>query len=342
MQGLNDETVRPVQAERMREAFLAAGCEVRCILHQNGHVTPANEQTRTDILIGDHTYLEWLNLWFTHYLLEEDNGIDRMPAMLVQSNLDGVFRPADPWNTGEVMTLCPDETGEFTVAAENAHLSNSALVRETFDGRSGPDRLLWRTEIPRETTVNGTAAVHLRVRTEDTDRKFVMMGAVLVDRADSPFPCFDTGSVGVLDQDVILEGGVDRGEGAERYDLVSWRQMKKEAAIVSWGSMDLRNPEAGYEPSTATRRVEDILPDTWYDCTVYLQPVFYTVPAGHRLELYIVPFCGFSDDSATYDMNTPEFLKEMGLDPLTLAPVTRDYAFTVDNSRSWCDLPVMR
>ena len=106
--------------------------------------------------------------------------------------------------------------------------------------------------------------------------------------------------------------------------------------------MDLRNPEAGYEPSTAARREEDILPDTWYDCTVYLQPVFYTVPAGHRLELYIVPFCGFSDDSATYDMNTPESLKEMGLDPLTLAPVTRDYTFTVDNSRSWCDLPVMR
>ena len=342
VQGLNDETVRPVQAERMREAFLAAGCEVRCILHQNGHVTPANEQTRTDILIGDHTYLEWLNLWFTHYLLEEDNGIDRMPAMLVQSNLDGVFRPADPWNTGEVMTLCPDETGEFTVAAENAHLSNSALVRETFDGRSGPDRLLWRTEIPRETTVNGTAAVHLRVRTEDTDRKFVMMGAVLVDQADEAFPCFDPGDIGVLDQKTVLENGADSGGGAEPWDLAEWVPKTANRKVITWGTMDLLNPEAGRLPASAARREEPVRAGSWQDYTLYLQPAVYTLPAGHRLELYIVPFCGFSDDHAVYDTTPAEDLAETGIDPDTLAPFTRDYRFTVDNGFSRAEIPVVR
>ncbi len=342
VQGMRDETVRPKQFDLMRRAFLNCGCEVKCVLHMNGHVTPANEQTQTDIMIGDHTFTEWLCLWFTHTLLGVENEAAHMPDFLVQSNVNGLFYGTDEWMTGDTLRLSPEDGEEHGVSARDAHMCNYNLLDTTFDGASGPDRLLWAMDVTEKITVNGAAAVRVRVKTGDTDKNVLMMGAVLVDRADSPFPCFDTGSVGVLDQDVILEGGVDRGEGAERYDLVSWRQMKKEAAIVSWGSMDLRNPEAGYEPSTAARREEDILPDTWYDCTVYLQPVFYTVPAGHRLELYIVPFCGFSDDSATYDMNTPESLKEMGLDPLTLAPVTRDYTFTVDNSRSWCDLPVMR
>ena len=342
VQGMKDETVRPKQFDLMRRAFLNCGCDVKCILHMNGHVTPANEQTKTDIMIGDHTFTEWLCLWFTHTLLGVENEAAHMPDFLVQSNVDGSFYRADQWMTGNTLRLSPGDGEEHAVSAKDAHMCNYNLLDQTFDGASGPDRLLWAMDVAEEITINGAAAVRLRVKTRDTDKKELMMGAVLVDRADSPFPCFDTGSVGVLDWDVILEGGVDRGEGAEKYDLVAWRRSKREAVIVSYGSMDLKNPEAGYEPASAVRREEDILPETWYDCTVYLQPVFYTVPAGHRLEVYIVPFCGFSDDSALYDTNTPGSLADMGLDSAALVPLKRDYAFTVDNSRSFCDLPVIR
>ena len=44
VQGMRDETVRPKQFDLMRRAFLNCGCEVKCVLHMNGHVTPANEQ----------------------------------------------------------------------------------------------------------------------------------------------------------------------------------------------------------------------------------------------------------------------------------------------------------
>ena len=341
VQGMNDETVRPKQFELMRRAFLRSGCEVKCILHMNGHVTPADEQTQTDILIGDHTFTEWLCLWFTHTLLGADNEAARMPDFLVQSNADGLFYPGE-WMTGNTLSLFPGDGEEHAVSAKDAHMSNYCLLENTLDGASGPDRLLWAMDVTDGITINGSAAVRLRVKTGDTDKNVLMMGAVLVDRADSPFPCFDTGAIGVLDRDMILEGGVDRGEGAEKYDLVSWRRKERYAAIISYGTMDLRNPEAGYEPATAVRREEDILPDTWYDCTIWLQPAYYTVAAGHRLELYIVPFCGFSDDYALYDLNAPETLEEMGIDPMTLAPLTRDYAFTVDNSHSRCDLPVVR
>ena len=326
----------------MRGAFLASDCEVRCILHQNGHVSPANEQTGTDILIGEHTFLEWLNLWFTHYLLDVENEVTRMPALTVQSNLDGTFMAAEAWNTGSVLMIRPEETGEYTVSAENAHLSNSALLRETFDGASGTDRLLWKTEIRRETTVNGTAEVHLRIRTEDTDKKILMLGAVLVDRAEEPFPCFDPGDIGVLDQEVILEKGADRGGGAEPYDLVRWVQKMKDRKVITYGTMDLRNPEAGALPASAARREEPVRAGEWYDYTLYLQPAYYTLPAGHTLELYIVPFCGFSDDHALYDTSSAESLAEAGIDPDTLAPFTRDYRFTVDNGSGRAEIPVVR
>ena len=342
VQGLNDDTVHPKQFDLMRRAFLRCGCQVNCLLHQNGHVTPANEQTKTDILIGNHTYTEWLNLWFTHYLLGVDNEISQMPAFTVQRNTDGAFFITGQWMTGQIARLSPPDAEAHTVSAENAHMNNFSLLTDTLNGESGPDRLLWAMDAEEEITVCGVPQVHLRVKTRDVDKNTLLLGAVLVDQADTPFPCFDVGAIGVLDQQIIEKGGVNRGEGAEPYDLVSWTQVNRERKIIAYGSMDLRNPEAGYLPETAVRREEAIQADTWYDYTLYLQPAYYTVPAGHHLELYIVPFCGFSDDAATFDTYSREELEEIGLSPDTLAPVTRDYRFTVDNAGSFAEIPIAR
>ena len=341
VQGLNDDTVHPKQFDLMRGAFLACGCTVKCLLHQNGHVTPANEQTQTDLLIGEHTYTEWLNLWFTHYLLGVENEVSRMPDFTVQRNTDGAFVGTDQWMTGQTLRIAPSDRAEYTVSAQNAHMNNNSLLLETLDGASGADRLLWTLETPREITVCGVPEAHLRVRTGDVDKNTLMLGAVLVDQAEDAFPCYDVGGIGVLDQQVIVPGGVDRGEGVAPYDLVTWKQTERNRKIVAYGAMDLRNPEAGYLPATAVRCEEPIQADTWYDVVLYLQPAYYTVSAGHRLELYIVPFCGFSDDAATYDSYSREELVEMGLMPEAMVPFTRDYSFTVDQSASWALLPVV-
>ncbi len=341
VQGLNDETVRPVQFDLMRSALLRCGCEVRCLLHQNGHVTPANEQTKTDLVIGGHTYTEWLNLWFTRCLLGVDNESGRLPPFTVQSNVDGTFYGTDQWMTGHTVTLLPGDDREHTVSAENARMSNSFLLAETLDGASGADHLLWQSDVTAETTVNGAVSVHLRVKTGDTGRNVLMLGALLVDQSAEAFPCFDTGSIGVLDQVPLQAAVQEQGSGPELYRPVSWKQTLRNRKIISFGVMDLRNPEAGYRPETAVRRPEAIRPDTWYDDTLFLQPAFYTVPAGHRLELYIVPFCGFSDDEAPADRYSAAELEEMGLLPRALVPFTRDYSFTVDNGRSFAEIPTV-
>lgn len=339
VQGLRDDQVHPKQFDLMRNAFLRSGCRVTCLLHQNGHITPADEQAGTDILIGGHTFTEWLNLWFTHELLGVENEASALPNLMVQSNVDGAFYGTDQWNTGRTLRLGPGDALTHTVSAEGAHMNNAVLLNEVFDGTSGDDHLLWAVEAAEPVTICGAVAVHLRVRTEETGSGLPMLGAVLTERADEAFPCFDTGAVGVLDREVLAEGGVDRGPGAAPYDLVAWRQTERTGNIIAYGAMDLRNPGAGCDPASAVPAAE-AQPGTWHDVTLWLQPAWHTVRAGHRLELYIVPFCGFSGEPALIDTLTPEELRAMGLDPETLAPFVRDYRFTVDNSRSWAELPV--
>jgi len=341
VQGLNDDTVHPKQFDLMRGAFISCGCEVKCLLHQNGHVTPANEQTQTDILIGEHTYTEWLNLWFTHYLLGIENEISQMPDFTVQSNIDGTFYGTDQWMTGNRMRFGPQDSGEYTVFSQGAHMNNESLLINTFDGSSGSDHLIWTKDASDAQTINGITEVHLRVKTSDVNKNMLMLSAVLVDQAEDAFSCFDVGSIGVLDRQLILQGGVDRGEGVEPYDLVSWKQVERNRKIIAYGSMDLRNPETGYMPSSAIKREEEIAADTWYDYVLYLQPAYYTVAAGHRLELYIVPFCGFSDDAATYDTSSSKELEIMGLQPEEMVPFTRDYSFTVDQENSFVEIPMI-
>ena len=172
----------------------------------------------------------------------------------------------------------------------------------------------------------------------DLDKDMLMLSAVLVDAADEPFSTYDVGWE-VLTVDDVQKKGVDRGEGVPPYDLVEYHATEVTRKIVSYGSMDLRNPEAGYDPATAVKRAEPIEADTWYDYTIWLQPNFYTVQPGHRLEVYILPFCGFSSTDFALELSTPEQLVEYGVDPASIVPFHHDYRFTVNGGS--VDIPVV-
>lgn len=339
VQGFNDVSVHPDQFDRMRSALMGSGCEVKAILHQNGHVSPANEQTKTDILIGTHTYTEWLNLWFTHTLLGVDNEAVQLPSLLVQSNTDGTFSGSEAWNSSTMSMTC-EEKAEYTVHAENAHMSNTDLVASTMDGSSSTDHLVWSIPVTEPLIIAGTPTVHVRAKTENVDTPLLMMSAVLVDHAESSFHSYGYQWAEVLDQEILEENAVNRGVGVEPYSLARWKETLQDRKIIGFGSIDLHNPEADYAPSTCTTRETPIESGAWYDYTLYLQPNYYTVPAGHTLELYVVPFCGFSNDSAFYDTLSEEELTELGFDHASMIPFVRNYSFTVDLSSLKVNLPV--
>lgn len=339
VQGLNDSNVRPKNFDLMRDAFLRCGCEVKALLHQNGHVTPANEQMGLDIMIGEHTYTEWLNLWFTHELLGVDNEAADLAPLTVQSNVDGAFYSAAEWKSGRTLELIADREEEYTVSARDAEPANPSLIYY-LTGESGANALLLAAEDVAETlTIDGPVAVHVRVKTDDLDKPVLMLGAVLVDRSDEPFMGFDAGW-DVLSVDILEEGGVDRGEGVPPYNLAAYRQTEMTRKIVSYGCMDLRTPEAGYEPATAVKRAEPVEAGEWYDYTIWLQPEYYTVQPDHRLEVYVVPFCGFSTSSFMNEAYSPEEMAEMGIDAASIIPFTHDYSFTVDCGMCSVSIPI--
>lgn len=101
---------------------------------------------------------------------------------------------------------------------------------------------------------------------------------------------------------------------------------------------DLRNPEAGYEPATATKRSTPVQANTYYDYTVWLDPTYYTVQPGHRLQLYIVPFLNYS--SVPNDGTVNPQLEKMGLDAHGLMHLRTNYSFTIDNANSYATPPL--
>ena len=95
--------------------------------------------------------------------------------------------------------------------------------------------------------------------------------------------------------------------------------------------MDLSYTNEGSEPIEAGE---------WYDYTIWLQPNYYTVQPGHRLEVYVLPFCGFSSSDLSVAIYTPEELEGFGIDPKGLVPFSQDYSFTVDCGTSSVSIPV--
>ena len=131
-----------------------------------------------------------------------------------------------------------------------------------------------------------------------------------------------------------LEPGT--GDGFFVPDTVNWKQVKASRKIVTFGRMDLRNPEAGYDSASATERDEPIKANTYYDYTIWLDPTYYTVQAGHRLELYIVPFCGYSEESELSGEDTNSLVAEAADAAMDL---DQAYTITIQSDKSSASLP---
>ena len=329
--GLNDENVSTKHFDLMREAFLASGCEVKCLLHQNRHIIPADDVSGTDIMIKNHTYLEWTNLWFTRALLDVDNEASDLANFTVQSNVDGLFYDSDKWNSSDAVTMRPGKAGQTTVSAEDARSDLEALVSDVFNGATTKNAACWTFAANTQMTIAGRIPVHVRAKVDDVRAGDIPMSVVLLDAADKPYSAF---GVGEIENEVI-----EKGSGSSlSYDLVRWKQGQTTKKVVSTGTVDLRNPEAGYEPATATTRNQPISADTYYDYTVFLNPTYYTVQPGHHLELYVVPFLNYieyeSEEGRDY------MLARQGLDPASIMTLRKDYAFTIDNASSYTTLPL--
>ena len=316
--GLNDYNVRTKQFDLMYRAFKSSGQPVKLLLHQNAHDTPGSRWS--DIMIGDVTYCELINRWFSHYLAGVDNGIEELPEVTVQSNVDGRFVTYDSWETAASVIMNPDTEEDYTDVSDPTYYfqydfldPDSAGYDLSFcTGVPG----IWKMDVTQPLTVQGAVEVNLRIKSYDLSERKTAFEVYLMDCSDVSFSTFDTRGRDTLPLD-------DIGQQAWTFDptepltrIVQWRQTEVLRKQVAWGTMDLKNPNAGYLPDTAVTPEEPVKEGEWYTYHLYLQPNLYTVLPGHRLELYIFP--SFKDE--TY--------------------VAPPVSFTVDNSQSYAVIPV--
>ena len=122
------------------------------------------------------------------------------------------------------------------------------------------------------------------MRAGSNSRDALMMSAMLVDVSDKAFQSYTTS---VTEDKTGAVNWV--GSGAEDYDVIKFKPTTSKYKIIARGWIDLANPDAGFSSASAANevRLEDGKPRNY---TVYLQPNYYTVKAGHKLALVVYTY----------------------------------------------------
>lgn len=266
--GLNDTNVRTKEFDLMYQAYEKAGVPVKLLLHQGTHLTPTYPSQEYEMYIDDELYDTVLNKWFSHYLYGEDNGAENMAPVTVQSNVDGSWSYYDDWKTDSSVTY----------ALSSAKTATSTVTRGST--------ATYTFEVPEDITVQGAIAVTFTAT--PTSEKIdeldgIRLTANLKDNSDTAYMAF-VPSRSYLPLTTIKENGAWMGGGVKNFDLVEYKQTATTSKSIGQGYIDLYNPTAGYDSASAAERTA-LQNGESYTYTVYLQPSFYTVKAGHTLEL---------------------------------------------------------
>lgn len=273
--GLNDFNVRTKQSDLMFDAFKEAGQNVKILFHQGQHLTPTYPAGAVEMYVGLDgeliTYDELLNLWFSHYLFDIDNGIEDMPEVTVQSNLDiDDWDSYDSWDT--------DLSVELPLSLATDDVTSDLVYRDT---------LTYSFTVPEDYNVFGTMELKVTGSFEVTDESITDAIRLDVEIAEADEESFITypGYTTIGSNLTILEEGAAwMGGGVENFDLVEYTADQTTYDKFSDGRIDLYNPYAGYQSMDAVLLADEVaIEGETYTYTIYMQPTVREVVAGHEI-----------------------------------------------------------
>ena len=338
--GLNDFNVNAVHADKMVQAFTQAGQNVKLVLHQDGHNDLSGR------MVNGELWNVTMNRWLAHYLYGVDNGAENMPAVLVQSNVDGSWQSYDSWRDFDYIEASVKADTAYTqitsaglndiaskyILESNPDLNGMEHKDEYFMALDDAHVAVYPIELPENTTLCGVPEVHVRLSNENYDYNGLMISAALIDRPDDgkPFPAYMVKSrlgdtlplkvVGTFDDDFDTFGRA-----------LEYVQDYTKCKAISYGYTDLADPGRGYDIAEYTGP-SDRVPGEFYDYTFYMIPTCYTVQPGHTLYLYLTtwdPYCAYLDrDFVSLNLDKPT-------DEIQI-----DYSYTVDNASIKVMVPV--
>ena len=317
--GFNDENVSTKQFEMMHTAFEQAGQTVKLILHQGPHITPTMANKNYGILIDGKFYDDIVNEWISHYLYGVENGAEKMPEVLAQTNYDQKkWETESAWKTEHTIKLTSKEESKTVIDTD---WEKAGVSAENFDDvmaqKSTNMAQRYVTDPFEEAvTVQGTVCLNLKAALKDgnietdfdpenrndVDTLTMQLGnskvsgkmddveiaVLLCDVCDEEFDSIQTVDPerNIVPVTTVKEGGIINGGDLPAFDEAEFNTVHKKYRVITRAFADLCNPEAGYAPETAQNSIE-LKKGEYHDYSVYLNATRYTVEPGHRLAIVV-------------------------------------------------------
>ena len=317
--GFNDENVSTKQFEMMHTAFEQAGQTVKLILHQGPHITPTMANKNYGILIDGKFYDDIVNEWISHYLYGVENGAEKMPKVLAQTNYDQKkWETESAWKTEHTIKLTSKEESKTVIDTD---WEKAGVSAENFDDvmalKSTNMAQRYVTDpFEKAVTVQGTVCLNLKAALKDgnietdfdpenrndVDTLTMQLGnskvsgkmddveiaVLLCDVCDEEFDSIQTVDPerNIVPVTTVKEGGIMNGGDLPAFDEAEFNTVHKKYRVITRAFADLCNPEAGYAPETAQNSIE-LKKGEYHDYSVYLNATRYTVEPGHRLAVVV-------------------------------------------------------
>lgn len=314
--GLSDWNVKMTQFDGLWKELEKNDVPRKIFLHQGEHISINN-------LFGIE-FNDMLNRWFDHWLYDIDNNVmEEVPTAIIQNNTNLEWENFENWpvagdatklyvTTGSALSFTSSETASTQNFTDDLSLSG-------YD-RANPDTVAWRNAIvknpeseradrlayvgntlTKDITISGTIDLTLKAA---LDKPTGIISAMLVD--------YGTEYRSTIETEVVTPNGIIYGGNAGQDDIVNFviESTPSDYKIISRGWMDAQN-------HLGIHKADPLTPGTYYTFNLNMEPMHYTVKAGHKLGLIL-----YSTD-AEYTMR-----------PLTVTN------FTVDPTGTFIEVPV--
>ena len=324
--GLNDYNVKPQQSLLMYNAVKQAGQTVKLLYHQCSHISYAFGGYAYSLDNYETSFYEIVNLWYTHYLYDVDNGIENYPEVTYQSNIDGKY-----YNLDNFTDFTFDEINLTSPSREEVTSYGSPYYKKTFSDSNynfdNENSIVYDLgEVNEDIFLKGTLRLDINLKTNDINRDNLMATAVLLDVSDTSFNAygtkeFHTDYALVRGKTFVERKGVDGRfiEGSPNATKVK---------CVTYGTWDLYNP--GINGTCGSLPRVELESDQSYHYVINFQPTIYTVAKGHKLKLMLYTFDSGSLSKQEEYGKPSEYFFEDYLAAYKKWSTTEPYSYTVD------------
>ena len=333
--GMNDFNVCTKHSDLMARSFAKAGQEFKLVLHQDGH------NILNGVIVNGELWQEIMNKWLSHYLYDVDNGIENMPTVSVQSNLDGSFKNYDTWADFTYDTF---DYNKVSNPEDISHVDTTGIAAYYSQYDQGTDEQgrpnirdnyylslpqsacsTYVFELPENYSFCGVPEVKLRLSTRNAGMDGMVISALLIDTIDSqtPFKAYMTKTRLSDRLPKHTLGATETGGGLARTKVIEFVKSNTTAKLITFGNGDLANYGGGYEGRDYTQNTEEMNPGQYYDYTIYLQPTSYTFEPGHKAVLVVTgwdPYRSILDEDYNNGLVTDSSMSSY------------TYSFNIDNS----------